>query len=404
VLSITADILQIIRRASQPVSKKDISLASGLSISGVAEHIQRLIDAGLLVNSSIGHSSGGRKPRLYAFNKDAGYLVSIDMETDHAKIAVTDFECNILVDGSFSFDILSGPEYVLNGIKDQVFDLLDRIKVDRNDVKGIGFGIPDVVDFAAGLLVSPQLMPGWDRYPIRDFWSAHLNCPCYVDNDVNIIALGEHAKGLNFQVENMIVVKVGTGIGAGMICNGKLYRGSDGSAGDLGHFDMGIDVTCWCGNRGCLEAAAGGKAIVAKAKQAALTGRSDYLKGVLAKKGQITLEDIAHGIQRLDVLSIELIRESGVLTGRAVASVVNFINPELILVAGAYPEFDDTMLAAIRQGVYQRSLPLATRNLLIKKSALGRQAGLIGAAYMTVEQLILGSIDDEEDASLRRVE
>ncbi|WP_052476380.1 ROK family transcriptional regulator [Cohnella kolymensis] len=394
----TAEILQIIRRAGRPLSKKDISLASGLSISGVVEHVDRLIDTGLLVNTSIGQSSGGRKPRLYAFNKDAGCLVSIDMETDHAKIAITDFDCNILIDGSCSFDILCGPESVLLSIKDQVVELLNKIKVDKNAVKGIGIGIPDVVDFAEGLLVSPLLMPGWDRYPIRDFWSGHLDCPCYVDNDVNIIALGEYAKGLNFQVANMIVVKVGTGIGAGIICNGKLYRGSDGSAGDLGHFDMGIDVTCWCGNRGCLEAAAGGKAIVAKAKEATLSGRSVYLKDVLAKKDQITLQDIAYGIQRLDGLSIELIRESSVLTGRAVASIVNFINPELVLVAGAYPEFDDTMLASVRQGVYQRSLPLATRNLLIKKSVLGHQAGLIGAAYMTVERLILGSINDEEDA------
>jgi predicted NBD/HSP70 family sugar kinase len=400
VLSITADILQIVRKAKQPISKKEIATASGLSVSAAADHVERLMDANLLVHAAIGGSSGGRKPRLYAFNKDAGHLISIDMDTASAQVAITNFDCSILAQNSCSFDIYDGPDKVLNHIKEVIFELLTQNRLDRSAIKGIGFGIPGPVEFASGLPISPTLMPGWDQYPIRKFWSEHFHCPCYIDNDVNIMALGEYAKGLVLEVDNMMIIKVGVGIGAGIICDGKLYRGSNGSAGDLGHFDVGRDVTCWCGNRGCLEAVAGGKAVVTQAKELALSGKGDYLLDMINKKGTLDMADIAVGIQRRDAVSIELNRESSSLIGRVVASIVNFLNPELILVSGAFSEFEDTLLAAIRQAVYKRSLPLSTRNLLINKSALGNKAGLIGAAYMTLEQLIINSINDQEDANL----
>ncbi|WP_156922367.1 ROK family transcriptional regulator [Cohnella thermotolerans] len=396
----TARILQVIRRADRPLSKKDVALASQVSLSSVSEHLDRLMNANLIVKSSIGQSSGGRKPRLYAFNPDAGYLVSIDMDTENAKVAITDFDCNIKAHSNCLIDINDGPEKVLDRIKEAVFELLAELRLDPDAVKGIGVGIPGPVEFASGMPISPTIMPGWDRYPIKEYWARYFNCPSYIDNDVNIMALGEYAKGLKFQANNVIYIKTAAGIGAGIICDGNLYRGSNGSAGDIGHFDVGGDVICWCGNRGCLEASAGGKAIVAKARESALAGKSEFLLGILEKKGELHLEDIALGMQRQDSLCAELIRESSVLIGRVIASIVNFFNPELILVGASYSEFDDTLLAAIRQGVYQRSLPLSTRNLSIQKSILGNQAGLIGAAYMTLEQLILNSINDQEDVAI----
>ncbi len=376
------------------MAKTDVAAVSGLSLSAVSDHIERLLKENLIQVSNIGNSSGGRKPRLYTLNKDVGYIISVELGTSSVQVALTDFDCNILCYDRSPVNLSEGPETVLTYIYKMVEQLMLEHHISKSTVLGIGIGIPGPVEFASGLPISPPIMPGWDRYPIREFWSQYFDCPCYVDNDVNIMALGEHAKGLNFEIDNLIYIKIGTGIGAGIIYDGKLYRGSSGSAGDIGHFDVGADVNCWCGNTGCLEAVAGGKAIASKAKELALAGRSDFLLDIVEEKGGLTLKDIGLGIQRLDSLSVELIRDSGALIGRVLASLVNYSNPSLISIGGGVSEFGDIVLAAIRQGIYQRSLPLATRNLIINKSILGRKAGLIGGAFMTIDQLIINSTDD----------
>lgn len=306
----TANVLQIIRRAKDPMAKTDVAAVSGLSLSAVSDHIERLLKENLIQVSNIGNSSGGRKPRLYTLNKDVGYIISVELGTSSVQVALTDFDCNILCYDRSPVNLSEGPETVLTYIYKMVEQLMLEHHISKSTVLGIGIGIPGPVEFASGLPISPPIMPGWDRYPIREFWSQYFDCPCYVDNDVNIMALGEHAKGLNFEIDNLIYIKIGTGIGAGIIYDGKLYRGSSGSAGDIGHFDVGADVNCWCGNTGCLEAVAGGKAIASKAKELALAGRSDFLLDIVEEKGGLTLKDIGLGIQRLDSLSVELIRDS----------------------------------------------------------------------------------------------
>jgi glucokinase-like ROK family protein len=400
VLSMTARVLQLIRRAKHPPSKAEIAGELGVSLSAVSVHIDRLMQQRLVIVSHVGNSSGGRKPMQYALNKDYGWIVSIELGTSYVQVAVTDFACQILTTKSSIIDINQGPGAVLPHVSQIVDELLREQAIGPKQVKGIGIGIPGPVDFQQGMPIAPPIMPGWDQYPIREFWARHYDCPCYVDNDVNNMALGEHAKGLNFEVDNLIYIKVGTGIGSGVIYDGKLYRGSTGSAGDIGHFDIGNDVVCWCGNQGCLEANAGGRAVVEQARQQALAGKSEYLHGVLAGQGQLTIHDLEEGLLKLDPVTVELVRQSGTLIGKVIASLVNFANPSLICIGGKLSEFGDMFLAAIRQSVYQRSMPLATRNLRINKSILGKQAGLVGGAYMTIDQLILEATDEHIDSYL----
>ncbi|WP_187274144.1 ROK family transcriptional regulator [Paenibacillus sp. N3.4] len=400
VLSMTARVLQLIRKAKFPPSKAGIASELGVSLSAVSVHIDRLMQQQLVIVSHVGNSSGGRKPKQYAINNNYGWIVSIELGTSCTQVAITDFVCNILISKSSINDINQGPDVVLPHVCQLVEELLSENSIDPKKVKGIGIGIPGPVDFHMGTPIAPPIMPGWDQYPIREFWAKHYECPCYVDNDVNNMALGEHAKGLNFEVDNLIYIEIGTGIGSGVIYDGKLYRGSTGSAGDIGHFDVGNDVVCWCGNKGCLEANAGGRAVVKHASQYALAGKSDYLSGILTRNGQLTIQDLEEGLLKLDPVTVELIRQSGTTIGRVIASIVNFANPSLICIGGRLSEFGDIFLAAIRQGVYQRSMPLATRNLMINKSILGKQAGLVGGAYMTIDQLIMGATNEEIDSYL----
>ena len=396
----TAHLLQLIRRADCPLSKTALADKSGLSLSAVSDHVERLLKEKLIKVANVGKSSGGRKPRLYTLNRHAGNVVSIELGTSSARAALCDFDCSVICHDRAAVDLSEGPENVLNRVLALVAGLLARHGIRKETVMGIGIGIPSPVEFVSGLPVSPPIMPGWDRYPIREFWAKHFDCPCYVDNDVNVMALGEHAKGLSFEVDNMIYVKIGTGIGAGVIYDGSLYRGASGSAGDIGHFDVGADVLCWCGNTGCLEAMAGGKAIAGKAMELAVSGRSRFLQAALQEKGELSLQDIRAGIEQLDPLCTELIRESGEWVGRVIASLVNFSNPSLVVIGGGVAEFGDVFLASVRQGIYRRSLPLATRNLQINKSILGKMSGLIGCAFMTVDQLILGSTDNKPETFL----
>ncbi|WP_165842351.1 ROK family protein [Paenibacillus xerothermodurans] len=371
-----------------------------MSWSAVSDHVERLHAEKLIKVSEIGNSSGGRKPKLYAVNRNVGHVISIELGISSGRVAICDFDSNILFSHRCGVHVSEGPDRVLAHLCGRVKDLMARHQVEPHTVMGIGIGIPSPVEFASGLPISPPIMPGWDRYPIRDFWAKHFDCPCYVDNDVNVMALGEHAKGVNFEVDNLIYIKIGAGIGSGIICLGQLYRGENGSAGDIGHFDVGSDVLCWCGNHGCLEAIAGGKALAAKGEALALAGESPFLLDILNAKGGITVKDIRSGLQNLDPVSLKLVRESGMQIGRVVAALANFYNPALISLGGSVSELGDILLASLRQGVYQRSLPLAARNLQINKSVLGKTAGLVGAAFMTIDQLIINSTDNNPETFL----
>ncbi len=234
-------------------------------------------------------------------------------------------------------------------------------------------------------------MPGWDGYPIRERFAARYDAPVWVDNDVNVLALGEWRSGVAAGHDNVVVVKVGTGVGAGIISDGRIRRGSQGSAGDVGHIQVADDptVVCRCGNIGCLEAYAGGAALGRAGEIAARDGRSPRLATALDRNGTVTAEDVARAASFGDPVAVAMLQAAGRRVGSMLASVVNFFNPSLIVIGGGVANSPDLFLAAIRETIYRRSLPLATRDLRIAHSSLGGLAGVIGASSMVVDQLFL---------------
>jgi predicted NBD/HSP70 family sugar kinase len=220
-------------------------------------------------------------------------------------------------------------------------------------------------------------MPGWDAYPVRERLMERYGVPVWVDNEVNTMALGELRAGAGISEADLVYLKIGTGIGSGLISGGRLHRGAQGCAGDIGHMAMadGNSVICRCGNVGCLEALAGGAAIARDGQQAAERGRSRFLADLASLNHPITAADVAAAAQHGDAFSVELLSRCGRRVGEALATVVNIFNPSLIIVGG------------IRETVYGRSLPLATRDLRIIRSSLGDAAGLIGAAFMVIDEL-----------------
>ena len=254
---------------------------------------------------------------------------------------------------------------------------------------GVGLGVPGPVEFGTGRVVAPPIMPGWANYPIRETFAERYNAPVWVDNDVNVLALGELRAGAAREQSNVMMVKLGTGIGAGIVMEGRLCRGAQGSAGDVGHTQArrDSDVICRCGKVGCLEALAGGQALAREGAALADAG-NEMLAERRREHGTLDAADVLWAASRGDQESVDLVGRCGVLIGEMLSSAVHFLNPALIVIGGRVAESSDVLLASIRQTVYAQSLPFATRKLEITSAQLGADGGVIGVATMVVDELM----------------
>lgn len=380
-------VLETVRRNGAG-SRSEVADLTGLGRGAVAQRISDLVDSGLLTESEVGVSTGGRPPRRVSFRADAGRILVADLGATSIDVALTDLDGNILSHVTKPADIAAGPDAVLDRVDDLFDAMLDASG--RSTVAGIGIGIPGPVEYRTGRPVSPPIMPGWDGYPVRERYDERYRAPVWVDNDVNLLAVAEWRVGAAQGCDDVVVIKIGTGIGAGLISRGVVHRGSQGAAGDVGHMQVIDDpaVVCRCGNIGCLEAIAGGAAIARDGEAAARSGRSPWLADKLEREGRVTAEAVTRAATHGDAFCVELLQSVGRQVGLMLASVVNVFNPSVIVVSGGVAAGGgDTLLAAIRETVYRRSLPLATRDLRIVGSGLGPMAGVIGAATVVADEL-----------------
>lgn len=364
-------------------------MRTGLSRGVVAQRVAELVERGLLVEEGREQSTGGRPPRGLRFDADAGHLLLADLGATSVAVAISDLSGTIHSFVEEPADIAHGPEAILGRVEQLLARLRRKHGAGTGPLRGVGVGVPGPVEFRSGRPVAPPIMPGWDRYPIRDRFAERFGAPTWVDNDVNVLALGEWRYGVARGHDNVIFVKIGTGIGAGLISDGQLHRGAQGAAGDVGHIGV-VDpggIVCRCGNVGCLEALAGGAALARDAETAAREGRSRLLGEVLTREGRVRAEDVGWAAAHGDAVSVELLQRAGRLIGSMLASTVNFFNPSLIVIGGGVANAGDALPAAIREVVYGRSLPLATRDLTIKRSSLGAHGGVMGAAAMVLDEL-----------------
>jgi len=376
-------------RLGRSRSRSELVVRTGLGRAIVAQRVSELVDRGLVIEGDPGASTGGRPPRQLAFHSDAGHVLVADLGATSIDVAVTSLDGRILGHHDEPARIEAGPEACLDRV-DVLFDsLLRTTQGVPGRLWGIGIGVPGPVEFESGRPISPPIMPGWDGYPIRERFTERYQAPVWVDNDVNVLALGEWRAGIAAGHDNVVLVKVGTGIGAGIISDGHLHRGAQGSAGDVGHIQVVDDPTviCRCGNVGCLESLAAGAALARDGEAAALDGRSPRLRLAYDQHGSVSAQDVSLAASFGDAIAVALIADAGRRIGSMLASIVNFFNPSLIVIGGGVANSPDLFLASIRESVYRRSLPLATRDLLIQRSSLGGLAGVIGASSMVGDQL-----------------
>jgi glucokinase-like ROK family protein len=353
----------------------------------VTQRVAQLLGAGLLEDGALGQSTGGRAPRELRFRSDAGHVLVAELGATSISVALSDLSGHLCSQVTEPSDVTDGPELILGRVVELFDDLLREHDI---AVWGVGIGLPGPVEFTTGIPVAPPIMPGWDGFDVRGYFSGRFNCPTWVDNDVNVMALGELRDGLARGHDDVFYVKVGSGIGAGLVSRGSLHRGAQGCAGDIGHIATmaGPEIVCRCGKTGCLEALAGGAALAREGRLAAARGTSPYLARLADRTQPITSADVGRAALYGDPTCVHLVTQSARLVGETLSQLVNFFNPSLILLGGGVTEVGDLYLATVRQEIFSRSLPLATRSLLIERSPVGNRAGLKGAAFMVIDELL----------------
>jgi glucokinase-like ROK family protein len=371
-------------------TKADLVIYTDYSRTKITSCIDSLLNKRIIVTNQNTEYSGGRRSKTFSLNGQLGLVAGFDIGATSVDIGIADFSGKMIARYAEPASVKDGPIKILGRVCSMLERMLRENNLSLEKMNGIGIGVPGPVDFSVGTLVSPPIMPGWDEYPIIQTvqqWFPAANV--VVDNDVNMMALGEVNQGAGRDVDNLIFVKIGTGIGAGIICDGKIYRGSNGCAGDIGHIAVNKSgPLCHCGNVGCLETVAAGPAIAERALAAARAGRSPTLLKYFEENGNVLrAEEVGKAASEGDAVAIEVIRESGQLVGDVLASLVNFYNPEMIVIGGGISNFGNLLLSSIRQTVLNRSLPLATRDLRIVFSEIGADAGVIGALNLAMDYM-----------------
>jgi len=308
--------------------------------------------------------------------------IGIDVGGTNIKIALVEPNGSITYSNTLPTRTEMGYEYTINNIKQAIKDLMTETKTDKTSIEGIGFGFPGQIDYQKGIVRLAPNIPGWVEVPIAEMIEKEFNIPTRVDNDVRCAALGELNYGAGVGCENLICITVGTGIGSGIIINGKLVRGASNAAGELGHIKLQINdgPMCGCGDTGCLEAFASGPAIVALAEEYIKGGKSTKYRELASN--EMTPYIVAEAAKQGDVVAKRIFTKMGEYIGLGLASVVNLLNPEKIIIGGGVADAGEILLGPIKETILKRAMPISGNAVEIVPAKLGNTAGVIGASLL----------------------
>jgi predicted NBD/HSP70 family sugar kinase len=378
-----AAIFQLLRDG-RPRTRAELVSETGFARATVASRIDALVASGLVVPVEDASSTGGRRSGRIARNPQARVVAAADFGANHATVAITDLAGEVLAESTTRREIALGPTSTLDWLINAITELREQARRPVADLIAVGIGLPGPVEHPTGKPFNPPIMPGWDGYDVPAHVQSALPVPVLVDNDVNIMALGERAKGGWPNTDNLLFVKVATGIGSGIISGGLLQRGANGSAGDIGHIPIprAQGVKCRCGNVGCLEAIAAAPAIAST-----LSGAS-------------TADDVITMVSAGDHAAVQAVHQAGRDIGEVINMMVSVVNPSLIVIGGSLSNTNGYLVAGIREVVYSRPFSLATQDLTITTTRVGTEAGVVGAAAMAIEHVLSPSHFDKKLRSI----
>lgn len=364
------DVLSLIRDG-RALTRGDVRELTGLSRMTVTQRLDALLESGIIVEGDTTEATGGRRRRSLVFNTSQSHVLVAAVETTHTRIAVTDLGGAVLCEDHIEVPVESGPSEVLDRIAAALAVLMGEHDLTAAGLCGVGLSLPGPVDPETGRPSQPPILPGWDAYPVAEHLQAGLpGVPVLTANDADAAALGEYAAGFS-HVRSLCLVKVSTGIGTGVVIDGRSYTGVDGGAGDIGHVRVSprSDARCQCGMQGCLAAVASGRAVAAELTEL----------GLEAYSGREVRELLAAG----NAEAARLTQQAGRRIGEVMATVVCLLNPEVVLIGGALASAP--LLAGIRETLYRLALPRATRHMTLHLGALGEDAAIAGLTRLVVD-------------------
>jgi predicted NBD/HSP70 family sugar kinase len=369
-----SELFQILRDG-RPRTRSELAAATGFARSTITARVEELLQTGFIAPVGDAASTGGRPPARVAFNPSARVVAAGDIGATHATVAVMDLAGTTLAKAREQIQIGDGPESVLDRLTETVSSLLSTLQRTSEDLIAVGIGLPGPVEHFTGKPSQPPIMPGWDGFDVPNYVQRTFDVAVLVDNDVNIMALGERAVSWP-ETDNMLFLKVATGIGSGIISSGQLQRGANGTAGDVGHIavNRAAGIACRCGNIGCLEAIAGRPAVARALRSAGVDVPHDTDVMALVRQGNL--------------LASQILRQAGRDIGEVLNMCVSLLNPSIIVIGGSMAEAGEHLIAGMREVVYARSTPLATQNLSIVPARTGADAGITGAAIMALEHIL----------------
>ena len=391
--------MDLIRFADKGISRADLADKMGLTRAAVTVIINDLISNGIIVENTENRSTAsGRPPVALEINPDQGLVAAVDMGAMHLSVALGDFSARILEEIEVPFRVDQGPKESLQQADKTLGELLQKRGLSPTDLAAIGVGVPGPVIAEKGMVMAPPIMPGWDRFPIRLTLESQWGTAVTLNNDAELGALGEWAYGAGRGEKNLAFIKVGSGIGAGLIINQQIYGGTTGSAGGIGHLTIDENgPICTCGNHGCLEAFAGGHAIASQAAKLVASGKRTLLSG--KSTDSITARDVAEAARLGDLPAQEIIQRSGTFIGIAIAGLINLINPSTVIIGGGVAQVGDLLTGPIRQAVRERSLRASEHGVRITTAMLGRRSSLIGALVQAINIAIHRTIENKSQFS-----
>lgn len=310
------------------------------------------------------------------------YRIGVDVGGTNVKVALVDKAGSIVFTDTVPTRAEMGYEYTISNMIKAISDVMKEAKVTKDAVEGIGFGFPGQIDCDNGIVRLAPNIPGWVNIPIADIVSKEFGVPVKVDNDVRCAALAELNYGAGKGAQNLICITVGTGIGSGLIVNGKLVRGASNAAGELGHIKLQMEngPLCGCGDHGCLEAFASGPAIVAMAEEYIKGGKSTKYRELA--KNEITPYYVCEAAKQGDVVAKKIFEIIGTYIGIGLSSVVNLLNPEKIVIGGGVADAGDLLFNPIKEALVKRAMPIQGAAVQVVHAELGNTAGVIGASLL----------------------
>ncbi|KAF0650467.1 MULTISPECIES: ROK family transcriptional regulator [Streptomyces] len=384
-----ANLERVVRavRMAGSLTQAEIARTTGLSAATVSNIVRELKDGGTVEVTPT--SAGGRRARSVSLSGDAGIVIGVDFGHTHLRVAVGNLAHQVLAEESEPLDVDASSAEGFDRAEQLVKRLIETTGIGPGKVIGVGLGVPGPIDVSSGTLGSTSILPGWSGINPGQELSRRLGVPVYVDNDANLGALGELVWGAGRGVRDLAYIKVASGVGAGLVIDGQIYRGPGGTAGEIGHITLDESgPVCRCGNRGCLETFAAAR----------------YVLPLLQPSHgpDLTMERVVRLAREGDPGCRRVVADVGRHIGSGVANLCNLLNPSRVVLGGDLAEAGELVLAPIRESVSRYAIPSAARQLAVSPGALGGRAEVLGALALVLSEMGDSTLLDGARPSGRR--